>query len=48
MAKLTRQETTDVDEDVEKREPSCTVGGDAATLENSVEVPPEVKNRTTL
>lgn len=27
--KLTTQETTDVDEDVEKREPSYTVGGNA-------------------
>ena len=27
MGKLTRQETTNVGEDVEKREPSCTVGG---------------------
>ena len=27
MGKITRQETTNVGEDVEKGEPSCTVGG---------------------
>ena len=49
--KLTRQETTNVREDVEKGEPSCIVGGmwtGAATLENCVEVPQRVKNRTVL
>ena len=42
MAKITRQETTCVGEDVEKGEASYTVGGNAsgaATLENSVEIP---------
>ena len=48
--KLTGQETTNVvcGEDVEKGEPSCTVGGmwtGAATLENCVEVPQRVKHR---
>ena len=36
---------------MEKREPSCTVGGNeigAAALENSVEVPQKIKNRSTL
>ena len=48
--KWTNQETIDAGEDVEKREPSCTVGGNAnlCTLENSVEVPQKIKNRTTL
>ena len=35
-------QTTNAGEGVEKREPSCTVGGnviDTATMENSVEVP---------
>ena len=42
---------TDVGEFVEKGEPSYTVGGNArctTTLENSMEVPQKVKNRTTL
>ena len=45
------QDTRNVREDMEKGEPSCTVGGNAssaATLENSMEVPQKVKNRTTL
>ena len=44
--KLTRQETTNVGEDVEKEEPSCTVGGNmnwSAPLKNSVEVPQRIK-----
>ena len=51
MGKLTRQETTNVGEDVEKGEPSCTVGGNVnwySTLENCVEVPQRVKNRSAL
>ena len=42
---------TDVGKDVERREPSHTVGGDAtgaATLENGMEGPQKVKNRATL
>ena len=42
---------TDAGEDVEKGEPSYTVGGmqaGAATLENSMEVPQNVENRTAL
>ena len=31
--KSTTQETTDVEEDVEKKEPSCTVGGNAKGLQ---------------
>ena len=49
--KLTTQEITDVGENVEKREPSCTVVGmqtAAATLENCMGVPQKIKNRTTL
>ena len=52
--KLTSQETTDVGKDAEKGEPSypptLLVGlqADAATLENSMEVPQKVENRTTL
>ena len=48
--KLT-QETTGVAVDVERGEPSYTVGRNASwysTLENSMEVPQKVKNRTTL
>ena len=43
---------TNVGEDVEKREPSCTVGGNvnstAATMKKSMEVPQKIKNRTTI
>ena len=49
--KLTRQETTYVGEDVERGEPSCTVGGNVnwcSHSENCVEVPQRVKNRATL
>ena len=49
--KLTRQETTNVGEDVEKEEPFRTLVGmwtGAATLENCVEVPQRVKNRFAL
>ena len=49
--KLTRQETTNVDEDVEKGNSLALLVGmqaGVATLENSVEVPREVKNRATL
>ena len=49
--KLTRQETTNVGEDVERKEPLCTVGGmqtGAATVENSMVVPQEMKNRITI
>ena len=49
--KLTRQETTNVGEDVERKEPLCTVGGmqtGAATVENGMAVPQEMKNRITI
>ena len=45
--KLTRQETTNVGEDVEQGEPSCTVGGNVNWCSHSghcVEVPQTVKN----
>jgi len=51
MTKIETQETTNVGKDVEKKEPSCPVGGDTnctATVENSTDVPQKVKNRTTL
>ena len=43
-----RQEITSVGEDVEKREPSCTVNGDVKCCSrygNSMEIPPKIKNR---
>ena len=43
MLKLTTEEIINVGE---KGEPSYTVGGNAATLENSMEVPQKVKNGT--
>ena len=36
MAEIKRQEITSVGEDIEKKEPSCTVG--TSTVENSMEV----------
>ena len=40
-----RQQITGIDEDVEKREPLCAVGGDAnwATMESSMTVPQIIK-----
>ena len=49
--KLTTQATTDVGKDVEKWEPFTLLVGmktGAAILENSMEVPQKIKNRTTL
>ena len=49
--KLTRQETKIVGENVEKVDPSYTVGGNASWYShfgNNVEVPQRVKNRATL
>ena len=46
-----RQQITGVGDDVEKREHLCTVDGNInwiVTMENSVEVPLEIKNRMTL
>ena len=51
MVKIKRQEITGVDEGVDKKEPSGTVGGNAdcaVTGENSVEVPQKIKNRITM
>ena len=48
---LTTQATTDDGEDVEKEDFFCILVGmqtGAATLENSMEVPQKIKNRTTL
>ena len=48
---LTTQDTAGVGEDVEKGEPGALLVGvqtSAATLENSVEGPQKVRNRTTL
>ena len=45
------QQTTSVSEDVEKREPSCMVGGNTdcwSHYRNSVEVPQKIKNGTAL
>ena len=50
MTKIT-QETTGVGTDVENRKLSCTVGGNANWCSHSgniMEVPQEVKNKTTL
>ena len=44
-----RPKVTNIGKDVEKREPSYTVGGNVigvATMENSIEVPHKTKNRT--
>ena len=51
MAKLTTWETTDIGEGVEKWNPFTLLVGmqtGVATLENSMEVPQKIKNRTTL
>ena len=51
MAKINSTGKTDTGEDVERGETSYTVGGNAtgaATLENSVEIPQEIKNRASL
>ena len=45
------QQTTNADEDVEKREPSCPIIGIAnwcSHYENSIGHPQKIKNRTTL
>ena len=41
------QEIISVDEDVEKREPLCIVGENAATEENSMKISQKIKNRNT-
>ena len=52
MAKINNTGNNIFGEDVEKGESSCTAGGienlEIATLENSMEVPQKVKNKTTL
>ena len=51
VAKLRNQETIDAGEDVEKGNPLALLVGmqaGAAVLENSVEVPQKIKNRSTL
>ena len=46
-----RQERTSADEDAGRNEPLCPVGGNAngnaATMENCMEVPQKMKNKTT-
>ena len=42
------QQTTSAGEDVKKREPSCTVSGNATTVENSTEFPQKIKKETAL
>ena len=49
MAIIKKTWKTSVGKDVEKREPLCTIGKNAnfaATMENSMEVPQKIKNRT--
>ena len=51
IAVIKKKKITSVGEDVEKREPSCTVGGNvisATTTENSMEVPQKIKSRITI
>ena len=51
MTIIKKQEITSVDEDVEKREPLCTVGGNVnrcSHYENSMETPQKIKHRTTI
>ena len=48
---IINKETTRVGEDVERRELSYTAGGvqtGAATMENSMEIPQKIKDRTTI
>ena len=48
---LNKGEIASIGEDVEKREPLCTVGGNinsTATMENGMEVLQKVKYRTTI
>ena len=50
---LSKRQKISVDEDVEKRETQCTIGGKvnrccAVTVENSMEFPQKIKNRTTI
>ena len=47
LKKKKPQETTDVGEDVEKKEHLCTVGGNA-NCGNNMDIPQKVKNRTIL
>ena len=45
------REIASVGEDEKRKEPSCAVGGNqtgVATVENGMEAPQKVKNRTTL
>jgi len=48
MAVIKKTRDTNVGKDVEKRQSLCTVGGNAVTMGNSMEVPQKVKNRTTI
>ena len=49
--RLKRLSSSSSREGVEKREPSCTAGGDVngiATMESSIKVPQKTKNRATI
>ena len=51
MANIKKTRNKSVGEEVEKKEPLCTTGGNdtgAATVENSTEVPQKIKNRSTM
>ena len=51
MAIIKKTKLTSAIKDMEKREPSCTVGGmqvGSATRVNSMEVSQKIKNRTTI
>ena len=51
MAIIKKQEITSVGEDVEKREPLCSVGENVNwcnTVKNSMKFPQKIKNRTTM
>ena len=48
---ISKRQITSVGEEVEKKEPLCTTGGNdigAATVANSTEVPQKIKNRSTM
>ena len=51
IAIIKNLQTINAGEDVEKRECSCTVGGnvtDTATMEDGMEIPQKTRNKTTI
>ena len=51
IAIIKNPQTINTGEGVEKREPSCTVGGmqtDKTTMEDSTEIPLKMRNKTTI